>query len=343
MALNIRTKAVLGLRAEHFIQRHTGRDQTYASGDVTNGKNLTNDVVLNSLDLFPSLNVIYSLNESQNLRLSATRTIARPSFKELSFAQIIDPLTNRIFNGSFFEYAAWSGQLLETRVNNADVRWEKFFERGQMFSISGFFKDFSNPIEMVRIAEQQTSTEFQPRNVGRGTMLGAEIEWNASFAAMSQKLENLFFNGNITLIESQITMSEVEFNSRKSYERVGETIVNTRAMAGQSPYVLNGGVSYTAPESQTNVGVYYNVKGQTLQIVGMGLFPDVYTEPFHSLNFSFSTKVGKEKGIDLKLRASNLLNDDVVSSYVSFGAPDQTFSRYAPGWALSQVYPLNFN
>jgi outer membrane receptor protein involved in Fe transport len=148
-------------------------------------------------------------------------------------------------------------------------------------------------------------------------------------------LENLFFNGNITLIESQITMSEVEFNSRKSYERVGETIVNTRAMAGQSPYVLNGGVSYTAPESQTNVGVYYNVKGQTLQIVGMGLFPDVYTEPFHSLNFSFSTKVGKEKGIDLKLRASNLLNDDVVSSYVSFGAPDQIFSRYAPGWALS--------
>ena len=335
VALNIRTKAVIGLRAEHFIQRHTGRDQTYASGDVTNGKNLANEVVLNSLDLFPSLNVIYSLNESQNLRFSATRTIARPSFKELSFAQIIDPLTNRIFNGSFFEYAAWSGQLVETRVNNADLRWEKFFERGQMFSISGFLKDFSNPIELVRIAEQQTSTEFQPRNVGRGTMLGAELEWNASFAGVSQKLENLFFNGNVTLIESQITMSDVEFNSRKSYECVGETIVNTRAMAGQSPYVLNGGLSYTAPESQTNLGVYYNVKGPTLQIVGMGLFPDVYTQPFHSLNFSFTTKLGKEKGIDLKLRASNMLNDDVLSVYKSYGATDQIFSRYAPGWSVS--------
>ncbi len=335
VALNIRTKAILGLRAEHFIQRHTGRDQAYASGNTVNGKNLVNEVVLNSLDLFPSLNVIYSLNESQNLRLSATRTIARPSFKELSFAQIIDPLTNRIFNGSFFEYAAWSGQLVETRVNNADLRWEKFFERGQMFSISGFFKDFNNPIELVRIAEQQTSTEFQPRNVGRGTMLGAEVEWNASFAGLSQKLENLFFNGNITLIESQITMSDVEFNSRKSYERVGETIVNTRAMAGQSPYVLNGGLSYTAPERQTNVGIYYNVKGPTLQIVGMGLFPDVYTQPFHSLNFSFTTKLGKEKGVDLKLRASNLLNDDVLSVYKSFGATDQIFSRYAPGWGVS--------
>lgn len=334
-SLNIRTKATLGLRAEHYIQRYTGRDQAYASGNVANGKNLTNDIVLNSLDLFPSLNVIYSLNESQNLRLSATRTIARPSFKELSFAQIIDPLTNRIFNGSFFEYSAWSGQLVETRINNADVRWEKFWERGQMFSLSGFFKDFNNPIEMVRIAEQQTSTEFQPRNVGRGTMFGAELEWNASFAALNQKLENLFFNGNVTLIDSRITMSDVEFNSRKSYERTGQTITNTRAMAGQSPYVLNGGFSYTAPESQTNLGVYYNVKGPTLQIVGLGLFPDVYSEPFHSLNFSFSTKLGKEKGIGLKLRASNLLNDDVLSVYKSYQAADQIYSRYMPGWGLS--------
>ncbi len=334
-SLNLRTKAVLGIRAEHFIQRHTGRDQSYASGDHTNGKNLTNDIVLNSLDFFPSLNVIYSLNESQNLRFSATRTIARPSFKELSFAQIIDPLTNRIFNGSFFEYASWSGELVETHINNVDLRWEQFFDRGQMFSISSFFKDFSDPIEMVRIAEQQTSTEFQPRNVGRGTMLGAEIEWNASFAGWSQKLENLFFNGNITLIESQITMSDVEFNSRKSYERVGQTIAKTRTMAGQSPYVLNGGLSYTSPESQTNVGIYYNVKGPTLQIVGLGLFPDVYTDPFHSLNCSITTKLGKEKRVDLKLRVSNLLNDEVVSVYKSFGAQDQIFSRYAPGWALS--------
>lgn len=334
-SLNLRTKATLGLRAEHYIQRYTGRDQAYASGNITNGKNLTNDVVLNSLDLFPSLNVIYSLNESQNLRFSATRTIARPSFKELSFAQIIDPLTNRIFNGSFFQYAAWDGQLVETRINNADLRWETFWDRGQMFSISGFFKDFSDPIEMVRIAEQQTSTEFQPRNVGRGSMFGAEVEWNASFAGLSESMENLFFNGNVTLIDSRITMSDVEFNSRKSYERIGQTITNTRAMAGQSPYVLNGGVSYTTPESQTNFGVYYNVKGPTLQIVGLGLFPDVYSQPFHSLNFSFTTKLGKEKGISLKLRASNLLNDDVLSVYKSYQATDKIYSRYMPGWGLN--------
>ena len=80
-------------------------------------------------------------------------------------------------------------------------------KRGQMFSISGFFKDFSNPIEMVRIAEQQTSTEFQPRNVGRGTMLGTEIEWNTSLEIVSKYFKNTFFNGNITLINSSLLKS----------------------------------------------------------------------------------------------------------------------------------------
>lgn len=336
IAFSLRLKAVLGLRAEHFIQRHTGRDQAYASGNVISGRNLDNEVVLNSLDLFPSANVIYSVNENTNLRLVATRTIARPSFKELSFAQILDPLTNRIFNGSFFPYASWDGNLVETRITNADLRWERFFKDGQIFSVSGFYKQFENPIELVRIAEQQTSTEFQPRNVGTGTMFGAEIEWNKNFAFISTKLRPLSFNGNITLIQSQITMTTQEFNDRKAFERVGETIVNTRQMAGQSPYVLNGGLMYTS--AQNNFGIFYNVKGSTLQIVGLGLFPDVYTMPFHSLNASFNRTVGKDDRGSLKFRVSNLLGDDVLSVYKSFQAQDQVFSRLVPGMSFSMGY-----
>jgi hypothetical protein len=94
-----RLKTILGLRAENYVQRHTGRDIAFASGNIEDGNNLENEKVLDSFDFYPSINLIYALNEEQNLRLSYTRTIARPSFKEISFAQIIDPLTNRIFNG----------------------------------------------------------------------------------------------------------------------------------------------------------------------------------------------------------------------------------------------------
>ena len=170
-----RLKTILGVRVENFVQRHTGRDQKYAGGDFENGKNLENAIVLDATDLFPSVNLIYSLTPDQNLRLAYSKTIARPSFKELSYAQIIDPISNRIFNGSLYEYPDWDGKLVETRIDNLDIRWEWFLEAGQMISLSGFYKKFDKPIELVRIPTQQTSTEYQARNVGDGQLYGFEF------------------------------------------------------------------------------------------------------------------------------------------------------------------------
>src|SRR5690606_9807179 len=124
------------------------------------GKSLNNQKVLDAFDLFPSANLIYTLTEQQNLRLSYSRTIARPSFKELSFAQILDPITNRSFNGGLFTYKDWDGNLTETRINNLDIRWELFMRNNQLLSLSGFFKSFDDPIELVRIPEQPTTTEY---------------------------------------------------------------------------------------------------------------------------------------------------------------------------------------
>jgi outer membrane receptor protein involved in Fe transport len=296
-----------------------------------NGKNLDNDKVLESTDFFPSVNFIYSLNENQNLRASYSRTIARPSFKELSFAQIIDPISNRIFNGSLFTYAGWDGKLTETRIDNIDLRWEWFLDRGQMLSVSGFYKKFDNPIELVRIPEQQTSTEYQPRNVGDGDLFGAELEFRKDLGFISPFMEMFNINGNLTLVSSRIAMTEAEYNSRKSYQKTGETIEDTRDMAGQSPYVINAGISYSNPESGLDAGFYFNVKGSTLSIVGAGLFPDIYMEPFNSLNFSLNKKLGREKRTILDFKISNILNEKIESYYQSYNAADQIYSSFNPG------------
>lgn len=328
-------KTILGVRAEYFVQRHTGRDQAFANGDVENGNNLVNEKVLESLDFFPSVNLIYSLTEDQNLRASYSRTIARPSFKELSFAQILDPITNRIFNGSLFEYTDWNGDLTETRINNIDLRWELFLPRGQIFSVSAFYKQFDNPIELVRIPEQQTSTEYQPRNVGDGVLYGIELEVRKDLDFISPALSNFNLNGNFTLVESQIDMTALEFNSRKTYEKTGETIKNRRQMAGQAPYVINAGMSYTNDDLKMEAGLFYNVKGPTLFIVGAGLFPDIYYEPFHSLNFSVNKKLGEGGRTSIDLRVSNILDDRIETFYKSFEAEDQPFTSLNPGRAIS--------
>ncbi|HCK21981.1 MAG TPA: TonB-dependent receptor, partial [Bacteroidetes bacterium] len=326
-------KLILGVRMEDYAQRHTGRDQAYASGDTINGRNLENEVVLSSTRLFPSSSLIFYATEKQNVRAAYSRTIARPSFKELSFAQILDPVTNRFFNGSFFKYNDWDGELVETNINNYDLRWEYFLERGQIISVSAFYKQFENPIELVRIAEQQTTTEIQPRNVGQGSVLGMEFELIKNLGFIAAALHNFTLNANMTIVQSAIDMTDNEFNSRKGFERTGETIDNTRPMAGQAPYFINAGLVYSSNDLGMDIGLFYNVKGPTLALVGLGLVPDVYMEPFHSLNFSLFKALSEKATIDFKV--ANMLNDNIDQVYKSFGAEDEFFTSLNPGVSFS--------
>lgn len=342
MSLLPKLKSVFGVRAENYVQKYTGSDQAYASGDTANGRNLDNEEVLSALDFFPSVNLIYALTEKQNLRFTYGRTIARPSFKELSYAQILDPITNRIFNGSLFTYPDWDGKLTETRINNFDLRWELFMKPAELISVSAFYKTFDNAIELVRIPAQQTSTEFQARNVGDGQLYGLEFELRKDLSFISPLFSKLLFAGNLTLVKSQIQMTDLEFNARKEYERAGQTIDNVRDMAGQSPYVINMGLSYSNPDNGLNAGVFYNVKGPTLYIVGVGLYPDVYTEPFHSLNISLNKTIGKQRKTVIDFKVANLLNDRQEKFYQSYRAEDQIFDSFNPGITFSLGINHNF-
>lgn len=335
MSLLPKLKSVLGVRVENYVQRYTGADQAYANGDTVGGTYLDNDEVLSAFDWFPSVNLIYALKEKQNLRFTYGRTIARPSFKELSYAQILDPITNRFFNGSLFQYDGWDGKLTSTRINNFDLRWEMFMERSEIISVSAFYKTFDDAIELVRIPAAQTSTEFQARNVGDGTVYGLEFEFRKELEFITPAFKNLLFSGNLTLVKSEIQMTDIEFNARKQFEKDGQTVDDKRDMAGQSPYVINAGISYANPDKGINAGIFYNVKGPTLYIVGVGLYSDVYTEPFHGVNLSFNKTVGKEGRTAIDFKVDNLLNDRVEKFYQSFGAQQQIFDSINPGITFS--------
>lgn len=333
-------KAILGLRGEQFQQRHTGRDVQYAQ--LGTGNNLEDALVIDDFDLFPSVNLVYAVTEEQNIRLSYSKTIARPSFKELSFAQIIDPLTNRIFNGGLFQYGDWDGQLGVTRINNFDARWELFLPGSDIISVSAFYKTFEDPIELVRIPEQQTSTEYQPRNVGDGEVIGAEIEFKKDLSFLSEDLSNFYIGSNVTIVESRITMTNTEYNSRLSFQKDGENIDNKRQMAGQAPYIVNASLGYENFENGLDAGLFYNVKGSTLSIVGGGLFPDVYAEPFSSLNFNLNKSFGAERNMSLNFSVSNILNDKREEVYSAYNAEDQPFTVFSPGRTFGLGFKYSF-
>lgn len=330
-------KANIGLRAENFVLRHTGRDIRFAQGGQ--GNNLDNEKVLDALDFFPSVNLTYFLNDNMNLRASYSRTIARPSFKELSFAQILDPVSNRIFNGGLFAIGSWDGNLTETRINNYDLRWEMFFDRGELLSASFFYKSFDDPIELVRIRAANASSEFQPRNVGSADVFGAEFEIRKSFDFISSNLSKLGFNGNVTLVQSITDITEEEFQARLSREKNGQDVDDTRELAGQAPFLINVGLSYQNPEVGLDAGFFYNVRGETLIRVGGGLFPDVYSEPFHSLNFNLNKSFGRAS---LSVGIDNILNDTKEDAYQAFRSDKEVFQSYQPRRSVSLGFKYAF-
>jgi len=326
-------KTILGIRLENYTQRYTGQDQL--------GINvLDNDVVLDQVSLFPSLNMVYNLSEKQNLRLSYSKSIARPSFKELSYAEIYDPISGTTFIGGLFRDANdvagieyWDGNLRSSDIHNADARWELFMNNEQTLSLSGFFKYFINPIEMVQFATQTGA--FQPRNVGNGSVTGAEFEFRKNLGFLSPSLEKLSLSGNFTYTVSSIELSKTEYDSRNENARTGQTIGTTRDMAGQAPYIINSGVSYKAekesPLKGLEAGLYYNVQGPTLMYVGIADRPDIYSVPFHSLNFNASIHPGKSDKIQLGVKIDNLLNDAGESVFKSYMADDQLYRSLSRG------------
>lgn len=338
-----RLKAVVGLRAELFQQRHTGRDQDGANPNSTEGNVLDNELVLDALDLFPSANLIYAVNEDMNLRASYFRSIARPSFKELSFAQILDPVSNRTFNGGLFVYDGdWDGDLVSTRIHNFDLRWEKFLEGADIVSLSAFFKSFDAPIELVRIPTSQTLRDIQPRNVGQATLIGGEFELRKNLSFIRENWKRVAFSGNFTYTYSRVKMADVEFQARQNFEKEGETVDDTRQMAGQAPYIVNAGFSYDDIEKGRSAGIFYNVKGRTLTIVGSGLAPDIYSEPFHSLNFTYNQSFGKDRRSSINIKVNNILNDVREQLYQAYEAEAQAFLRFRPGTAISIGYTYSF-
>ncbi|WP_431157316.1 TonB-dependent receptor domain-containing protein [Winogradskyella poriferorum] len=323
--INENLKTVLGLRTEFFNSFYTGtRDNNTIFFD--------RDLILDEFDFFPSANLIYALNDNANLRTSYSRTTARPSFKEASVSQIFDPITNRLFIGNI--------DIVPTYVNNFDLRYEFFGDNGQMFALSGFYKDFTDPIEQVFFLN--APTQLTVGNLGDAIVYGAEFEIRQRLGFISEDLDNLKFNANVSVIKSELTMSDDEFDGRVAGARDGETIDRKRDLQGQAPYLINVGLNYNDSEKGFRTGLFYNVQGETLEVVGIREVPDVYTKPFNSLNFTLNKSFGENKRSSIDLKVNNILNSTRLSEYVSYRAQDQVFTLREPGTEISLGYTFKF-
>ncbi|MEN1783858.1 MAG: carboxypeptidase-like regulatory domain-containing protein [Bacteroidota bacterium] len=320
-----RIDAILGLRMEQF--------DLYYNGENQNGTVFNDSLIIDKLDFFPSANLIFKVDEEgdKKLRASYSRTTARPSFKEASAIQIFDPISSTFFIGNL--------EIEPSYMNNFDLRYESYGEGTNFFAISGFYKTFKDPIELQFF--ERAPGQFTVQNLSDGIVFGAEIELRKSLDFIAG-LKDWSFNTNISIIESQQKFGETELEFRTNNLRDGQSLGDSRQLQGQSPYLINAGLSYKGEDNGWQGGLFYNVQGRTLEIVGSGGIPDVYTLPFHNLRLNISKTFGENDSKKLSFGFSNLLFDLRESEFEFFGTGNELFSRRDPGQAISIGYSVNF-
>ena len=108
-------KAVVGLRLENFTQWHTGRSQSFVTSGGAIGRSLNNEVVLESTNLFPSLNII-ALEPEPNTYKRLQKNIKINSLRNVTLLNkgIWSKSTTLKGDYSFRDRQDWAFRLIES-------------------------------------------------------------------------------------------------------------------------------------------------------------------------------------------------------------------------------------
>jgi len=257
------------------------------------------------LDVLPAVALNLDIASDHKLRMSATRTLARPEYRELA------PITYREVLGG--EQVIGNRELERTLIDNYDLRWEWYPGLSEVVSLGLFAKRFQNPIEQRFLARSGTDTRtFENAEGARN--IGVEIELTKNLAFVTPSLEPLFLFTNATLMESKVD--------------TGNPADADRRMVGQAPYLFNAGITYSGSNDGFSATALYNVVGERIvnaRASGSDV-RDVVEVPRHMVDFSlrFPVMGGASGKIDLK----NLLDSpyEVVQ-----GSATRNFHRTGRG------------
>lgn len=269
---------------------------TVLSEGVTPGT--TNTTLLQQDDLLPALGLVWTVKSNLYLRLNYGETIARPSFRELAPIRSYDPVLEEELVGN--------PRLQITAIKNYDVRLEWYPRPSEIFSVGGFYKTLTNPIEKENISTTDSILTFVNRP--EATVIGVEFEGRKSLDFLGDDFRYWTVGGNFSLIQSEEGVSERDQGNHTRPDLLGDT----RPLSDQSPYIINLDLTYDNPRWGTTLSFNYNIFGPRLLIANLSA-PDIYEQPVPLLDIVFSQRIGRH--LNLKLAARNLLNPEIKRTY----------------------------
>jgi hypothetical protein len=295
-------RLVWGARIEDFTQTLMAADE---NGPIVLDKHKT--------DILPSANLIFSINKKQNLRLSFSKTLNRPEFRELAPFGFYD------FTEGFFTDG--NPNLKVAQIQNIDLRYEFYPGKGQLFSVSYFKKKFTNPIEIQRKVNNNT---VRYENADSATNSGVEIEFRTMLSSIFSSnsttvLDDITLFSNIAIIKSSVDLSNIaSANPEKS-----------RPLQGQSPYVLNAGIQYVNKDNGWALSANLNRVGNRIAYTSSELNPSIWEKARTFLDLQIAKNFLKNK-MEIKLNIQNVLAQDLIfyqNNYIDQGNGKSSFSN----------------
>ena len=298
-----------GVRYEDGKQNVSPR-QVFANQPNLNAfTNIENDYWL------PAATITYQFDNGLQLRASASKTVARPQFRELLLQSYTDPESLRSFSGN--------PALKDSTLFNAEARAEYYFGQNSRVSLAGFYKEIDNPIETFsQFTDNTQSSSFA--NAPKAQLYGAEAElvWNYDLYDLGGFFETkrALFIANYTYTQSQLQVEAGDVtlipttNAAPTQVAATDLFRDGDPLTGQSDHLLNLQIGLEDMDklSQVTLLLSYASDRVTSRLgINAGGLPDEIARPGARLDFV--VRQGIDLGgvpLELKFEARNLTGTD---------------------------------
>jgi outer membrane receptor protein involved in Fe transport len=255
----------------------------------------------------PAATLTWELRPDMQVRVSGSKTIARPQFRELINQPYFDPDSNRQYRGN--------PNLVDSQLYNAEARWEWYFARDQRLSLAGFYKRLDKPIEAF-IGAGDLTTSFA--NAPSARLYGAEVEVQKNFDLDGLGIgygfdeRRLVAIGNYTFTKSELKVSPSDQTSVfGAFSTIATDFFRDGApLTGQSDHIANVQIGFEHPDrlsQQTLLLSYASNRVVSRGLNGTPPQPDVIEKPGLRIDFVAREAMdfmGQE--IELKFEARNI-------------------------------------
>jgi TonB-dependent receptor len=311
-------------RAEQSVRPLQVFDTLTNSGASTN---LDNDYVL------PGATLTWRLSNAMQVRLNASKTIARPQFRELMFQSYYDPEQNRAYRGNPL--------LVDSEFVNGEARFEWYFNSEERMSIAGFYKKLDEPIEAFTGFNDNTPvTSFA--NAPEATLYGAELEVQKFFDLFETR--RLVVIGNYTFTDSKIGVGENDTVSvfGTTTQPARNFFTDGSQLTGQSDHLVNLqlGLEQQGRLSQQTILLSYASDRVTSR--GAAGLPDIYESP--GLRVDVVLRQGLtffQQDVEAKFEARNVFGNE-YKEFQERGGNSVFYNRYDVGTSFVASVAVNF-